>query len=131
MHNSTSDSGRQVQAYTGFSSAGADFRGKRLTLDSLIVTHPAATFFLRAEEESSLGGWIHPGDILVVDRAADIVSGCLVVAVLDGDMVVRQLLRRAGRTFLRSGRPGPSGRKEPTEFQIWGKVVYVLHPVLP
>ena len=112
---------------TGFSAAGGDFRGERLSLDALIRTNPASTFFLRAEEGSSLGGVIHPGDILVVDRAADIANGSLVVAVADGEMILRRVVRRKGQSFLCSGR----SRTEQVhgEARIWGRVVYVLHPV--
>ncbi|MDZ7759877.1 MAG: hypothetical protein U5L00_06425 [Desulfovermiculus sp.] len=68
-------------ACTGLSAAGGDFRGTRLSLDSLIRTNPASTYFLRAEEGSSLGGWyIHPMEILVVDRAADIANRCTIKA---------------------------------------------------
>lgn len=112
---------------TGFSAAGGDFRGNRLSLDSLLQTNPASTFFLCAEEGSSLGGGIHSGDILVVDRSARIMDGCLVVAVADGDMILRQVVRRKGQTFLRSGRS--SAEQPHGDVWIWGRVVYVLHPV--
>ena len=118
------------QAYTGFSAAGGDFRGQRLTLDELIIAHPASTFFLQAEEECSLGGCIHPGDILVVDRAADISHGCLVVAVVQDEMVLRQVVSRGGRNFLRCGRARPE-HGDHTQHEVWGKVIYVLHPVSP
>jgi DNA polymerase V len=86
-----------------------------------------STFFLRAEEGSSLGGGIHSGDILVVDRSARITDGCLVVAVADGDMILRQVVRRKGQCFLRSGRS--SAEQLHGDVWIWGRVVYVLHPV--
>lgn len=115
-------------ACTGFSAAGADFRGTRLSLDSLIRTNPATTFFLRAEEGSSLGGGIHPGDILVVDRAADIVNRCLVVAVLHGDLVLRQVVLRQGRYFLRTSSSSVNDVDQDCA-EIWGRIIYVLHPV--
>lgn len=118
------------QSYTGFSAAGADFRGKRLTLDSLIIQNPASTFFLQAEEDSKLGGYIYSGDILVVDRAAKIENNSLVVAVLNGELVLRQLMRRRDCTFLFSGHFHTELLEE-TNLQIWGKVIYVLHPVSP
>jgi len=118
------------RAYTGFSAAGGDFRGRRLTLDELIIHNPVATFFLQAEEACSLGGFIHPGDILVVDRAADIVHGCLVVAVVQGEMVLREVTRRQGRDVLCCG-DDQAGRMDQTESEIWGRVIYVLHPMQP
>jgi DNA polymerase V len=121
---------RPYQAYTGFSAAGGDFRGRRLTLDELIIDNPVTTFFLQAEEESSLGGLIHPGDILVVDRAADIVHGCLVVAVVQGEMVLREVIRRQGRNVLCSS-DDQAGRTDQAGGEIWGRVIYVLHPIRP
>jgi DNA polymerase V len=85
---------------------------------------------MQAEEGSSLGGGIHPGDILVVDRAADIVHRCLVMAVLHGDLVLRQVVLRQGRYFLRSGASSNSGGCQ-QQAHIWGRIVYVLHPVSP
>ncbi len=112
----------------GSSAAGGDFRGDRVSLDALIRTNPASSFFMRAEEGSNLGGWyIHPGDILVVDRAEDIVNRCLVVAVLNGDLVLRQVVLRQGRYFLRSCSSSAGGNQGVAE--IWGRIVYVLHPV--
>lgn len=116
--------------HTGFSAAGVDFRGKRLRLDDLIMANPSATFFLQAAEECNLGGCIHPGDILVVDRAADISHGSLVVAVVHGEMVLRQVVKRHGRSFLRSSRFHDE-HCDQSENAIWGKVIYVLHQVSP
>jgi DNA polymerase V len=115
---------------TGFSAAGGDFRGKRLSLDSLLETNPASTFFLRAEEKTTLGGVIHPGDILVVDKSADTKNGCLVVAVVDGEMVLRQVVHH-GRQIRLHSEKSPGEQEKYCQAQIWGKVVYVLHPVQP
>jgi DNA polymerase V len=119
---------------TGFSSAGEDFRGRRLDLNDLLVPRPASTFFLRAEEETELGGGIRAGDILVTDRSLDpdLVGGSLVVAVVHGEMLLRLVYRRRGRLWFVSG--GPESAVEVTEesdFQVWGVVIYVLHPVDP
>jgi len=123
-------SGPSYQSTTGFSAAGADFRDDRLSLDRLVIRNPAATFFLRAEAASDLGGSIQAGDILVVDRAARPGSGSLVVAVVDGELVLRLLARRSGRLVLRPSRP-ESESPEADEARIWGKVTYVLHPISP
>jgi SOS-response transcriptional repressor LexA len=42
------------------------------------------------------GFLIHPGDIMVVNQAVDIVNGCLVMAVADGEMLLRQMVRQKG-----------------------------------
>jgi DNA polymerase V len=66
----------------------------------------------------------------VVDRAARPGSGSLVVAVVDGELVLRLLARRAGRLVLRANR-SDNESPDTAEARIWGKVTYVLHPVSP
>lgn len=120
--------------YTGFSAAGTDFRQKRLSLDELIIKNPAATYFLEVEEQISFGQEhiVHAQDILVVDRSAAIKDGSLVVAVADGEMVLRRARNFRGRLFVPSHCPDadPDCAQE-TDIQVWGKVIYVLHPVSP
>lgn len=58
-----------VQA--GFPSPADDFIDKRLDLNEHLISHPAATFFVRAVGDSMLGSGIHDGDLLVVDRAVE------------------------------------------------------------
>ena len=130
MQNKNMDFNIPAHEYTGFSAAGTDFRQTQLKLDELIIKNPAATFFLRAEQECNLGGYIHCGDILVVDRAAELKNQSLVVAVVNEEMVLRLIKRSQGRFFLFCSCSKP-GLGQETEFQIWGKVIYVLHPVLP
>ena len=117
------------RTYTGFSAIEGDSCGRLLSLDSLIRTDPASTFFMRAADGANLGGLsIHPGDILVVDRGADIANRCLVVAVLHGDLVLRQVVLRQGRYVLRSCSSSVQGADQGWA-EIWGRIVYVLHPV--
>jgi DNA polymerase V len=133
MHGSSPDLDRPRPAYTGFSSAGEDFRDRRLNLNELVVRRPASTFFLRAGEGAELGGGIEAGDILVVDRALEPASGSLVVAVAEGEMLLRMLLRRGGRTWIAPA-PGGEGAREvtrETDLRLWGVVTYVVRAVDP
>ena len=58
---------------------------KRLDLNEHLIQHPAATFFVRVDGDSMCGAGIHPGDLLIVDRSLDAVSGTIVVALIDGE----------------------------------------------
>jgi DNA polymerase V len=129
MNGSKPDLQGPRRAYTGFSSAGEDFRDRRLNLNDLVVRRPASTFFLQAGEGTDLGGGIEAGDILVVDRALEPASGSLVVAVAEGEMVLRLLRRRGGRVWLA---PGPErGRSREADLRLWGVVTYVVRAVDP
>ena len=115
----------------GFSSAGEDFRNRRLDLNELLVRRPASTFFLRAAVESDLCGGIRAGDILVVDRALepDLRAGSLAVVTMRGEMLLRLLLRRRGRLWLYSGASLAEEATGETDIRIFGVITNVLHPL--
>lgn len=57
------------RAACGFPSPASDYLEGKLDLNTHCVSHPAATFYLRAEGESMTGVGIFPGDLLVVDKS--------------------------------------------------------------
>jgi len=83
----------------GFPSPAEDFVDGVLDLNDLIE-HPAATFIVRVSGYSMTEAGIFDGDLLVVDRSLKPRSGQIVVAVTDGEMVVKRLKRKAGRWWL-------------------------------
>ncbi|NGZ06832.1 MAG: translesion error-prone DNA polymerase V autoproteolytic subunit [Magnetococcales bacterium] len=119
----------QTPVGAGFPSPARDERGVALNLEQLLIEHQEATFFWRVEGHSMTGMGIHHGDILVVDRALEPVSGHVVVAVVDGGFVVKQLIRRTNRLILRSAHPDyPEIMIDPEqELTIWGVVRWSLH----
>ena len=75
----------------GFPAPGDDMVEKSLNVHDLLVTHPESTFFVRVEGDSMEGAGIFSGDILVVDRAVTATNGAIVVAAINGEMVVKRL----------------------------------------
>ncbi|MFM2423979.1 MAG: hypothetical protein RLZZ70_368 [Candidatus Parcubacteria bacterium] len=75
----------------GFPAPGDDLVEKSLNVHDLLVTHPESTFFVRVEGDSMEGAGIYSGDILVVDRAVAPTNGKIVVAAINGEMVVKRL----------------------------------------
>jgi len=55
----------------GFPSPAADYIDQHLDLNDHLVANPSSTFFVRVTGESLGDDHIHPGDILVVDRAQE------------------------------------------------------------
>ncbi len=78
----------------GFPGMAEDGVEEMLNLHTHLVTHPEATFFVRATGDSMEGVGIFSGDILVVDRSLEPRHGSIVVAVFDGGFVVKQLQGR-------------------------------------
>jgi DNA polymerase V len=116
-----------VQA--GFPSPADDFIDKTLDLNEYLIRHPAATFFVRVAGESMTGAGMHPGDVLVVDRAVEPADNKIVVAVVDGELTVKRIREDRGRLFLAPENPEypPIEITEETGFEIWGVVTSVIH----
>ena len=113
----------------GFPSPADDHLEKTLDLNELLVRRPAATFFVRVEGTSMIGAGIHPGDILVVDRAEEAQDGQIVVAAVDGELTVKRLRRERARVYLQPENPDyrPIEITGETDLVIWGVVTSVIH----
>ena len=116
-----------VQA--GWPSPAEDYVDEQINLHEIAVRNPAATFFVRASGDSMLGVGIHDGDLLVVDRSLEAAHNRIVIAALDGELLVKRLVRRGGRAYLAPANPEyPEIDITNREYvHIWGVVSYVLH----
>ena len=113
----------------GFPSPAEDYLEGRLDLNKHLIRRPAATFLVRVTGDSMIGDGIHEGDLLVVDRSMKACSGKVVVAVVDGDLLVKRLLEVDGRPTLVSSNPDfpPIKFSGDSQLEIWGIVTHVIH----
>ena len=113
----------------GFPSPAEDYIEGRLDLNRHLIKHPAATFFVRVAGDSMINSGIHPGDILVVDRALEPQDSNVVVAVIDGELTVKRISQRHGKLFLVPDNQAyePLEILEEMEFEVWGVVTSVIH----
>jgi DNA polymerase V len=113
----------------GLPSPAEDYIEGRLDLNRHLIKHPAATFFVRVAGDSMIGSGIHPGDILVVDRALEPQDSNVVIAVVDGELTVKRISQRGGKLFLLPDNQAykPLEILEEMEFEVWGVVTSVIH----
>ncbi|WIM05942.1 MAG: translesion error-prone DNA polymerase V autoproteolytic subunit [Candidatus Nitricoxidivorans perseverans] len=115
----------------GFPSPATDYVETRLSLDKHLIEHEDATFFVRVQGNSMVGFGIHDGDLLVVDRSRDPGDRSVVIAVVDGQFMVKQACRVPEGVLLRSSGPGHGdilvGSEQ--ELAVWGVVRWAIHPV--
>ncbi len=113
----------------GFPSPAEDYIDKKLDLNQLVISHPAATFFVRVQGNSMIDAGIHSGDILVVDRSIEPGDRKIVIAVIDGDLLVKRLRKTDGKLVLESENPSYEviNINPEMQFQVWGTVTYVIH----
>jgi len=114
----------------GFPSPAQDFVERTLDLNELCITHPAATFFIRAQGDSMIGSGIFPGDVMVINRALEPGHGDIVVAALNGEFTVKRLeLRPRVRLMPDNPAYGPLEPDEHSGFEIFGVVTHAIHPL--
>lgn len=108
----------------GFPSPADDYIEGRLSLDEHLVHHKEATFFVRAKGDSMTDAGIFNGDILVVDKSLTPLSGHIVIAVIDGDLTVKRLIRRGEKIILKpeNVRFKEIEFSDGQELQVWGVV---------
>ena len=109
----------------GFPAPGDDQVERVLDINDLVVKHPASTFFVRVEGDSMEGAGIFSGDVLVIDRAVDPHNGHVVVAAVNGEMVVKRLYIDRGVLELHSENESydPIVVSEEEGCTVWGVVV--------
>lgn len=89
---------------TGFASPAQDYEQERLDLNKKLVTNSPATFFyyVGKSDDSMIDDGIMPDGLLIVDRSITPKSGKNVLAILNGEYLVKRLYSRAGIVELRS-----------------------------
>jgi DNA polymerase V len=119
----------QQPVSAGFPSPAEDYIEGKLDLNLHLIKNPAATFYVRVSGDSMTGAGIHSGDLLVVDRSLDPVSGRIVIAVLNGELTVKRLAFNGDRLILNAENDNypPIEVTEPQELSIWGVATSVIH----
>jgi DNA polymerase V len=84
---------------------------------------------MRVNSDSMAGAGINRGDVVIVDRSLEPLSGKVVIAVLDGEMIIRKLEIGSNRRRLlpATSALAPIDVTGAEGFSIWGVVTYVIH----
>lgn len=117
---------------TGFSAATDDYMERGIDLNEHLIRNKPATFLMKVSGEAMIDAGIFNGDTVIVDRSIKAVSGKIIIAVLNGEM----LIRRLEKTFNKIRLIPETHKLSPididvsvADFSIWGVVIYCIHPV--
>lgn len=121
----------QVRISAGFPSPADDNIDKHLDLNEYLIAHPAATYFVRVEGDSMIEAGIQSGDILIVDWSLEPKSGDIVIAMINGEFVVKTFHCQPNgkKRFLLAGNPKykPIELTDSMDVEIRGVVTSGLH----
>lgn len=115
---------------TGFGAAADDYMERGIDLNEELIRNKAATFFMRVSSDAMKEAGIYKGDVAIVDRSIKATNGKVIIAVLNGDMLIRRFEKTKDSIRLLTD----SNKLSPIlidntceEFAIWGVVTYVIH----
>ncbi|MHA4808283.1 LexA family protein [Flavitalea flava] len=115
---------------TGFGAAADDYMERGIDLNEQLIRNKPATFFMRVSGDAMTGAGIFNGDVVIVDRSLKAANGKVIIAILNGEM----LIRRFEKTFSRIRLLPETDKLSPididlsgAEFSVWGVVTYVIH----
>jgi DNA polymerase V len=112
----------------GWPSPAEDYVEGRLDLNRYLIKHPVATFYVRVSGDSMQGIGIHPGSILVVDRAVEADDGDIVIARINDELCVKRLRVHHGRIWLMPENENyqPIEVTDGMDFEVWGRVMHSI-----
>jgi DNA polymerase V len=112
----------------GFPSPASDFIEQDIDLNRWLIRNKLATYIVCIEGDS-MTGEIHHEDRLIVDRSLEPRHKDVVIACVDGEVVVKRLLIEGGRRFLAADNPQyPMVEIDgDRELIIWGVVTHSIH----
>jgi DNA polymerase V len=115
---------------TGFGAAADDYMERGIDLNEQLVRNKPATFFMRVSGDAMTGAGIFNGDVVIVDRSVKAANGKVIIATLNGEMLIRRFEKTFNKIRLVPETPRLSAIDvdlSGAEFSIWGVVTYVIH----
>jgi DNA polymerase V len=113
---------------SGFGAAADDYMERGIDLNEQLIRNKPATFFMRVSGNSMINAGICDGDIIIVDKSVKPQNGKIVIAVIDGEMLIRRYEKTMNRLRLVPETPKLAAIEvgEFMDFKIWGVVMYII-----
>ncbi|CAI3952098.1 SOS-response transcriptional repressor LexA (RecA-mediated autopeptidase) (LexA) (PDB:1AY9) [Commensalibacter communis] len=118
----------EIIVRAGFPSPAGDYIENKLDLTDHLISHPAATYYIRVSGDSMMDYGIFDHDLLIVDRSLEPHQGDIVIVALDGELTCKLLAFKNNTPYLKSGNPDyPPIEMKDKEIYIWGVVIHNIH----
>ena len=113
----------------GSPSPAEEYLESELDINELLIAHPEVPLYVRVSGDSMEGAGVCEGDVLVVDRALDARENAIIVALVNGECMVKRLVTSGDKLFLMPENPlhDPLPITEEMEFRVWGIATYGIH----
>lgn len=111
----------------GFPSPAQDYLDGKLDLNSYLIKHPAATFFMRMSGDAMVDAGIFDNDLLIVDRSIEPENNSIIIAVLNGELTIKRIIKTRQDIYIDGLKENNIKITEDIDFSIWGVVTKVIH----
>ena len=121
-----------IKASAGFPSPRENYIEERLDLNKYLIKNSESTFFIRVSGNSMINA-IRNNDILIVDKGIFPVNNAIVVASLDGELLIKKFLKNpSGNCYLKSENINypQIELSSDMDLRIWGVVTYAIHSLV-
>ena len=114
---------------TGFGAAADDYMLRGIDLNEQLIRNKPATYFFRMKGDAMQDAGISDGDVLIVDRSLKLMNGRIIVAILNGELLVRRFHKNFSAAFLlpENSRYKAINLSEFSDFVVWGVVTFTIH----
>lgn len=113
---------------SGFGAAADDYMERGIDLNEQLIRNKPATFFMKVSGSSMINAGIFDGDVVIVDRSIKPANGKIVIAVIDGEMLIRRYEKTMNKLRLIPETPKLATIEvgEFMDFKVWGVVICVI-----
>ena len=113
----------------GFGGAADDYMERGIDLNEQLIINKPATYFFRMNSDAMINAGIFNTDVLIVDRSLKATNGKIIVAIINGDLVVRRLQIGFHHASLVAENNGYANieLEEFNDSTLWGVVTCVIH----
>jgi DNA polymerase V len=120
-----------VPVAAGYPSPAQDYFDGRIDLNEHLIKDITSTYVVRVSGDSMERAGISDGDELIVNRALEPRDGCVVIAVLDGELTIKRLRITPAGVVLQAENPAYPDIRVPalSDLVIWGVATRCLHHV--
>jgi DNA polymerase V len=118
----------QTANATGFGAAADDYAERGIDLNEQLIRNKPATFFMKVSGNSMINAGIFSGDIVIVDKSIRPSNGKTVIAVVNGEMLIRRYEKTFNKLLLIADAPkiAPLDVTELCDAKVWGVVTWVM-----
>jgi DNA polymerase V len=122
------DFDKLMRVYAGFPSPAEEYLDPDLDFNAYFRKNPSATIPVRVQGDSMVDAFIPHNSIVIVDRSIRPPNNSIVVATLNGEHVIKHLVRTPdGLWLLPANKKYDSIRlTEGMDFAVWGTAKHVI-----